>query len=189
MEKRVNKEEVKNMLANLFMDELQGYELKAPQVKLLFSTSAMDYVPGIMVEAERQKEVKYLVYLPLQLSINIFDELPQTPDVELNKNYHLGILNARIIRDGDSAEIILDKDIFVGKPCRDKTQAEMLIKAYVIMSDMQYDYFKIVGEDIFSDYVSGTKYWIKPSRGNNAFWVNSNNSEISYCRMIGNKLE
>lgn len=189
MEKKVNREDVKNMLSNLFMDELQGYNLSAPQVKLLFSTSAMDYVPGIIVEAQRQNEVKYLIYLPLQLSINIFDEKPQTLDVELNKAYHIGVLNAQIVKEDDAFEIIIEQDTFVEKPCRNKTQAETLIKAYVIMSDMQYDYFKIVGEDIFSDYVSGTKYWIKPSRGNNAFWVNSNNSEISYCRMIGNKLE
>lgn len=183
--KNINKEDVKNMLANLFMDELQGYMLNTPEVKLLFSTSMLDYVPGILVEAKKQSEVKYLIYSPLQLSINIFDEMPETPDYEIGKSYHQGILTAEIVKDNEDVEIELYQDSFAKKRCKTKEQAEMQIKAFVAMSsiDLQQDYFKIPGQEIITGQIKENTYWLMPHRGNYAFLVNKANSEVSYVSL------
>lgn len=188
--KIVNAEVVKNMLANLFMDELQGYQLGTPQVKLLFSTSVLDYVPGIVIEAQRQKEVKYLIYSPLQLSINIFEEMPETPDYEIGKNYHQGILTAEIIKNNDEVKIELYQDSFAKKRCKTKEQAEMQIKAFVAMSgiDLQQDYFKIPGLEIVAGSIDNNDYWLMPHRGNYAFLVNKANSEVSYIQLSSDKI-
>lgn len=177
--KIVNKAEVKTMLTNLFMDELQGYNLGNPEVKLLFSTSVMDYVPGLVIDAQKANEIKYLIYSPLQMSINIFEDMPQTPDYEMGKAYHRGILTAEIEND----EIVLSKESFSsGKRCRNKEQAEMQIKAFVAMSDieLQQNYFKIPGLEIVSAQVDNQQVWLKPHRGDYAFMVNKNNSETTY---------
>ena len=180
--KIVNAEAVKTMLANLFADELQGFKLGTPEVKLLFSTAALDYVPGIVITAQKQDEVKYLIYSPLQMSINIFEEMPETPEYEIGKTYHQGVLSAEIIKENQELYIALSQDSFTKKRCKNKEQAEMLIKAFVAMSDisLQQDYFKIPGQEIVSAQIENLQYWLMPHRGNNVFLVNKNNSQVTY---------
>ena len=154
MEKKfltISKADVKNMLSNLFMDELNGFELGHPEVKLLFSTSAMDYVPGIVIKAAKGNEVKYLIYSPLQMSINIFDEIPVAPQLEVGKTYHQGFLNADVIGEIGNADIVLSKED-TECACKDKSMAESLIKAFVafLFFFLLQDYFKISGQAIFS---------------------------------------
>lgn len=177
----VSKEEVKNMLANLFMDELQGYNLSTPQVKLLFSTSILDYVPGIIVEAAKGNEVKYLIYSPLQMSINIFEELPIAPQLEIGNTYHQGFLNADVIGEIGDANIVLSKEN-AENACKDKSTAEALIKAFVAFSEisLQQDYFKIPGQEIFSCLIKNERYWLMLHRGTYAFFVNQKDSQVTY---------
>lgn len=178
---KVSKEEVKNMLANLFMDELQGYELGSPQVKLLFSTSILDYVPGIIIEAAKGNEVKYLIYSPLQMNINIFDELPLAPQLEIGNTYHQGYLNADVIGEIGDANIVLSKEN-VESLCKDKSMAESLIKAYAAFAEisLQQDYFKIPGQEIFSCLINNEKYWLMQHRGTYAFFVKQKDSQVEY---------
>ena len=188
--KFLEKKVVNEILGSVFMDELAGYTLSKAEVKLVFSTATMDYVPGIVIPAISGKEKKYLIYSPLQMSINIFDELPNIPEAEVGKSYHQGVMCAAIVCEQGEKEIVLYKDKVEGRPCRDKAQAEALIKAYVAMSDkaMQHDYFKISGQDIFSAEISGIKYWLKQHRGNKGFLVDTTNSVVSYCNLICDRL-
>ncbi len=184
MEKKfltVSKEEVKNMLSNLFMDELQGFELGSPRVKLLFSTSILDYVPGIIIEAAKGNEVKYLIYSPLQMNINIFDELPLAPQLEIGNTYHQGYLNADVIGEVDDANIVLNKED-TENVCKDKSMAEALIKAFVAFSEISLlqDYFKIPGQEIFSCLIDNEKYWLMQHRGTYAFFVKQKDSQVEY---------
>ena len=169
------------MLANLFMDELQGFTLSEPDVKLVFCTSVLDYVPGIVIKAQKANEVKYLIYSPLQMNINIFEEKPQMHPYE-TKAYHQGILTAEV----ENNEIFLNKETFASnKRCRNQKQAEMLIKAFVAMSDisLQQDYFKIPGQEIISPKIAEQQYWIMPHRGNYGFCVNATDSNVVYQRI------
>lgn len=178
---KVSKEDVKNMLSNLFMDELQGYDLGTPQVKLLFSTSILDYVPGVIIEAAKRKTVKYLIYSPLQMNINIFDELPLTPQLEIGNTYHQGYLNADVIGEVGDANIVLSKED-TESVCKDKSMAEALIKAFVAFSEISLlqDYFKIPGQEIFSCLIDNEKYWLMQHRGTYAFFVKQKDSQVEY---------
>lgn len=192
MEKKfltVSKEEVKNMLSNLFMDELQGYNLSTPQVKLLFSTSILDYVPGIVIEAAKGNEVKYLIYSPLQMSINIFEELPIAPQLEIGNTYHQGFLNADVIGEIGDANIVLSKDN-AENACKEKSTAEALIKAFVAFSEisLQQDYFKIPGQEVFSCLIDNEKYWVMQHRGTYAFFVKQNDSQVTYQSTKGKQI-
>lgn len=184
MGKIVNKEEVKSMLCNLFMDELQGFTLSEPEVILIFNTSILDYVPGICIKATDSRETKYLIYSPLQMIINIFDEKPNLQPIEIGKKYHQGVLNASIITDKSKKEpeIFLYRDHIDGKLCKDASQADVLVKAFVAMSDIlvQQNYFKIPGQDVVPVEIDTTVYWLKPHRGNFAFTVDVKNSKVFY---------
>lgn len=177
--------EIKKELAIVLADEIIGFSLGKPQFKLIFCTSKIDYCPGVVVEAIKGSEVKYLVYSPFMGMMSVLNDGTFLEISEIGKKYHNGYLNAEIIGEKDNVGIILYRDKIEGNVCKKVDQAKDLIKAFVAMSDsdLRFEYYKQKAE-VVPVMIDEVLYWFLNSksyaRASFGFFVNIANSVVTY---------
>lgn len=179
--KKIAENEVKSLLMKLFSDELQGCETTTLSVKMLYNITARDYTPAYVLEAKSAKEKKFLIYSPLQMLVNVCDELTFEEVGHIGNVYHQGCLNAYINHEDKDMAICLFLDECEGSLCKDREKALSLIKAKVAMLPfLQVDFFKFPLQEIYPCKIENVLYWLMPHKGNCCFLVNVSNSEVSY---------
>ncbi len=174
--------DVKNLLTTLFSDEIEGFQTQDLDVRMLFNITSREYAPAYVLPAQAKNEKKYLIYSPLQMLVNVCDDLTFKDALTQKDVYHQGYLNAYVTEDGKGGVgINLFLDECEGTVCKSKENALALIKAKVAFTpSLQVDFFKFPIQEIYPCLIGKSIYWMMPHKNNLCFLVNVANSEVTY---------
>lgn len=128
----LNLAEVATEMVEVLGNEVVGFELGKAQICDIFCYALLCDAPAVVIKAEKDNELKYLVYSPLSAQMFITDEPIDTPST-LGRSYENGCLSAIVVEDNGEKTLQLK----INAPdllCCNKEKAQNLLTGFLAIT-------------------------------------------------------
>lgn len=103
----VNLQEITEDMVKVLGNEVTGYKLGSAEICNIYCPQILGYAPAVFLKAQKNEELKYLVYSPLSAQMLVTDEAPLLLS-EHGESAVNGCLSAKVVEKDGRKTIFLD---------------------------------------------------------------------------------
>lgn len=179
----LNSDGVKELYRAIYGAEFSDWTDQKIEIKMLYSTTKRDYVPGFVMELKKASsdEHRYFIYSPLQniaFVSEVSDGFKNYSDFTKEYEVEGGIQGA--VCSTQCPLINIWGDLPTGQ-CLTKEKAMLAIKAFVVLGSIRkkIEFFQTEERKVLPGIVDNKKCWLMYTKNNNVFIVDEETSEVT----------